>query len=44
MPGVELVAHPQALRLVANSRAELFDQIVEIEQRAGALARAHNAR
>lgn len=34
---VELVTHPGAARFVAEQRAQFLDQIVEVEQRAGAL-------
>ncbi len=33
--GIELVAHPRALRLLGEELGQLFDQVVEIEQRAG---------
>ena len=36
-PRIELVAHPVALLFVAQQRRQLFDQVVEIEQRAGPL-------
>ena len=37
--GIELVTHPEALGVVLQQRRQFFDEVVEIQQRAGALAR-----